>query len=77
MPWTGGMIAFGVVLAGIPLARRRKRVALVLLTALTIATLGFMMSCGGGGGGPVAPRSYTVTITGTGGISTVVNVTVQ
>jgi hypothetical protein len=69
------MIAFGVVLAGIPLARRRKRVALVLLTALTIATLGFMMSCGSSG--PAAPRNYTVTITGNGGISTVINVTVQ
>ena len=75
MPWTGGMIAFGVVLAGIPLARRRKRVAIVLLTALTIATLGFMMACGGGG--PAAPRNYQVTITGSGGISTVITVTVQ
>jgi subtilase family serine protease len=73
MPWTGGMIAFGVVLAGVPLARRRKRVAAVLLTALAISTLGFMMSCGGSTG----PRNYTVTVTGTGGISSVIPVTVK
>jgi hypothetical protein len=69
------MIAFGVVLAGIPLARRRKRVAIVLLTALTVATLAFMMACGSSG--PAAPRSYQVTIMGTGNISTVINVSVQ
>jgi hypothetical protein len=67
------MIAFGVVLAGVPLARRRKRVAAVLLTALAISTLGFMMSCGGSTG----PRNYTVTVTGTGGISSVIPVTVK
>ena len=77
MPWSGGMIAFGAVLAGIPLARRRKRVAAVLLTALAISTLGFMMACGGSGGGTKAARTYTVTLTGTGGVSSVVTVTVQ
>jgi hypothetical protein len=65
---------------GIPFARRRKRVIEVLLTALAISTLGFLMSCGGGGGSstpPVSPRSYTVTISGTGGISSTIAVTVQ
>jgi len=82
LPWTGGLIAFGAVLAGVPLARRRKRVLAVLLTTLAILTLAFMMSCGGGGGSstptpPVSPRSYTVTISGTGGVSSTIAVTVQ
>jgi hypothetical protein len=81
MPWTGGLIAFGAVLAGVPLVRRRKRVAAVLLTALAISTLGFLMSCGGGSGSgttsPTSPRSYTVTISGTGGITSTIAVTVQ
>jgi hypothetical protein len=80
LPWTGGLIAFGAVLAGVPLVRRRKRVAAVLLTALAISTLGFLISCGGGGGSstsPTSPRSYTVTISGTGGISSTIAVTVQ
>jgi multidrug efflux pump subunit AcrA (membrane-fusion protein) len=81
MPWTGGLIAFGAVLAGVPLVRRRKRVAAVLLTALALSTLGFLMSCGGGSGGgttsPASPRNYTVTITGSGNISSGINVTVQ
>ncbi len=78
LPWTGGLIAFGAVL-GVPLARRRKRLVAVLLTALAITTLGFLMSCGGGGGSstPTSPRSYTVTISGTGGISSTIAVTVQ
>jgi hypothetical protein len=54
----------------------------VLLTALAISTLGFLMSCGGGGGStstppPASPRSYTVTISGTGGVSSTIAVTVQ
>lgn len=80
LPWTGGIIAFGAVLAGIPLARRRKRVAAVLLTALAITTLAFMMSCGGGGSGSSSnnnPRNYSVTISGTGGLSSTISVTVQ
>jgi hypothetical protein len=79
LPWTGGLIAFGAVLAGVPLARRRKRVVAVLLTALAITTLGFLMSCGGGGSStpPASPRSYTVTVSGTGGISSTIAVTVQ
>ncbi len=81
LPWTGGLIAFGAVLAGVPLARRRKQVMAVLLTALAISTLWFLMSCGGGGGSsstaPASPRSYTVTISGTGGVSSTIAVTVQ
>jgi hypothetical protein len=82
LPWTRGLIAFGAVLAGVPLARRRKRMMAVLLTALAISTLGFLMSCGGGGGStstppPASPRSYTVTISGTGGVSSTIAVTVQ
>jgi hypothetical protein len=81
LPWTGpGLIAIGAVLAGVPLARRRKRVVAVLVMALAISAFGFLMSCGGGGGGstpPVSPRSYTVTITGTGGIISTIAVTVQ
>jgi hypothetical protein len=81
LPWTNGLIAFGAVLVGVPLARRRKRVMAVLLTALAISTLGFLMSCGGGGGSsstpPASPRSYTVTISGTGGTSSTIAVTVQ
>jgi hypothetical protein len=72
LPWTGGMIAFGAVLAGVPLARRRKRVAAVLLAALTITGLLFTMSCGS-----TTPRNYTVQVLGTGGVSTVVNVVVK
>lgn len=37
LPWTGGPLAFGAVLAGVPLARRRKRTMAVLLTALAIS----------------------------------------
>jgi hypothetical protein len=54
----------------------------VLLTALAISTLGFLMSCGGSGGStstppPASPRSYTVTISGTGGVSSTIAVSVQ
>jgi len=81
LPWTGGIIAFGAVLAGVPLVRRRKRITAVLLTALVISTLGLLMSCGGGGGSnstpAVSPRSYTVTVSGTGGVSSTIAVTVQ
>lgn len=78
LPWTGGLIAFGVVLAVAPMARRRKQLMAVLLTALVISTLAFLMSCGGGGNTTtVSPRSYTVTISGTGGVSSTLSVTVQ
>lgn len=80
LPWTGGLIVFSAVLAGIPIATRRKRTAAILLTSLAISALAFMMSCGGGGGSsapPVSPRQYTVTISGTGGISSTIAVTVQ
>jgi subtilase family serine protease len=78
LPWTAALMAFGVVLASVPLARRRKRVAAVLLTALGLSALGFMMSCGGGSSS-AAPgaRSYTVTVRGSGNINAVINVTVQ
>jgi hypothetical protein len=78
LPWTGGLIAFGAVLAGVPLVRGRKRFAAVLLAALAITMLGLLMSCGGGGGTSTPPpRSYTVTISGTGGISSTIAVTVE
>jgi subtilase family serine protease len=77
LPWTGGLMAFGAVLAGLPLAQRRRRVAAVLLAALAISTLGFIMSCGGSGSSTTGPRSYTVTISGTGGIRSTINVSVQ
>jgi hypothetical protein len=50
-----------------------------MLTAVAIATLGFVMSCGGSGGGstPAAARNYTVTISGTGGVSSTIAVTVK
>jgi hypothetical protein len=66
------------VLAGVPLVRGRKRFAAVLLAALAITMLGLLMSCGGGGGTSTPPpRSYTVTISGTGGISSTIAVTVE
>jgi large repetitive protein len=80
LPWTGGLIAFGAVLAGVPLAGRRKRMVSVLVSALAVSALPFMMSCGGGGGSnstPPAPRNYTVTLSGTGGVSSTIAVTVQ
>jgi hypothetical protein len=79
LPWTSGLIAFGAVLAGVPLAHRRKRVVTAVLIALAISTIGVLMSCGGGGSGthPVSPRNYTVTISGTGGINSTIAVTVQ
>ena len=72
LPWSGGLIAFGALLAGIPLAGRRKRVAAVLLTALAVSMLAFMMACGS-----ARAHTYTVTFTGTGGISSTYTVTVQ
>ncbi len=79
LPWTGGLMAFGAVLVGVPLARRRKRTAAALLTVLAVSAVGFMISCGGGGNSaqPVQPRTYTVTISGTGGVSSSIVVTVQ
>jgi hypothetical protein len=81
MPWTGGLVAFGAVLGSVRLARRHKRAAAVLMTALAISALGFMISCGGGGGGSSstapASRNYTVTITGSGNITSVINVAIQ
>ena len=74
LPWTIGGGIFAAMLAGVPLLRRRKRVAAILLSALAIASLAFVISCSGGS---KAPRSYTVTITGTGGISSVISVTVN
>jgi multidrug efflux pump subunit AcrA (membrane-fusion protein) len=73
-----GLIAFAL-LAGFPLAQRRTSGAAVVLMALAISTLGVLMSCGGGGSGsqPVSPPSYTVTISGTGGINSTIGVTVQ
>jgi hypothetical protein len=62
------------MLAGLPLLRRRKRVLAILLTALAVASLAFALSCSGGS---KAPRSYTVVITGTGGISSTIGVTVN
>jgi hypothetical protein len=44
------------------------------LTALAVASLAFALSCSGGS---KAPRSYTVVITGTGGISSTIGVTVN
>jgi hypothetical protein len=58
------------VLLGAPFTLRRKRALAVLLTALTIALAGFLMSCGGGG---KAARTYTVTLTPSGSGSTVTN----
>jgi hypothetical protein len=76
LPWSGGVIAFGAVLAGVPLLRRRKRVATVLVAALAVSALGFMMSCSGGSSSAAAARSYTVTIAGSDGISSTISVTV-
>jgi hypothetical protein len=74
LPWSGELIAFGAVLAGVPLAGRfKRRVAAVLLSALAVVTLAFMMACGGG----AAPRNYTVTFTGTGGVSSTIAVSVH
>jgi hypothetical protein len=80
LPWTSGVIAFGIILGGVPLAWRRKRVAAVLLTALVLSLMGFMVACGGGGSsssGTSGPRSYTVVVSGSGGISNSIPVTVQ
>jgi hypothetical protein len=77
LPWGVGVMAFGVLLAGLPLAGRRRRGAAVLLTALAISTLALVASCSGGGSSTPAARSYTVTITGTGGISATIPVSVQ
>jgi hypothetical protein len=47
---------------------------------LFVVLLGFMASCGGGGGGSnnkSNPQQFTVIITGTGGISTSIAVTVN
>jgi hypothetical protein len=75
LPWTTGLIALAV-LAGVPLAHWRKGGAAVVLMALAMSTLGVLVSCGGGGG-PASPPNYTVTVSGTGGISTTIAVTVQ
>jgi hypothetical protein len=80
LPWTGAQIVFAALLVGIPLAGRRKRVVAVLLIAFLIATLGFMVACGGGSRSttPLASqRSYTVTISGTGGVSSTIAVIVN
>ena len=76
LPWTAGLMAFGVVLAGIPLAQRRRRVAALLLVALAISALAFVASCSGNTPAPVTDN-YTVTIKGTGGVSSTISVTVQ
>ncbi len=74
LPWTIGGGLFAAMLAGLPLVRRRKRVAAILLTALAVASLAFALSCSSGS---KAPRSYTVSIAGTGGISSTISVTVN
>jgi len=74
LPWTIGGGIFAAMLAGLPLLRRRKRAAAILLTALAVASLAFALSCSGGS---KAPRSYTVVVAGTGGISSTISVTVN
>ena len=79
LPWMAEPIAFGVLLGTLPLLRRR-RAKIVLLSMLFVVLLGFMASCGGGGGGSnnkSNPQQFTVIITGTGGISTSIAVTVN
>lgn len=71
-PWGAGALALGAVLAGIPLARRRKRVATVLMLALAVSLLFFAASCSS-----TSARSYTVEVQGTGGVSTQFTVNVQ
>ena len=73
--WTSLLIA--VVLAGVPLAQWRKRGVAVVLMALAISSLGALMSCGGGGGASGSAPNYTVTISGTGGISSTIGVVIQ
>lgn len=67
VPWkSGGMMVFAVLL-GAPFTLRRKQTMAVLLTALTLSTLGFMVACGGGSGSSTKQaRTYTVTVTPTG-----------
>ena len=77
LPWRGGLILFGVLLGGLPLAQRRKGGAAVVLMALAVSTLGALMSCSGGGGGTPSTPGYTVTVSATGGISTTIAVTIQ
>jgi hypothetical protein len=68
-PWlryrkSGGAAMFCVLMCA-PFGLRRKRVAAVALTALTISLAGFLVSCGGGGM-KIAPRVYTMTVTPSG-----------
>lgn len=78
LPWMG-VTALGAVLAGAPLLGRRKRRMTILLSFAVLALLAWMAACGGGGGSstPRSPRSYTVTVTGSGGITSSIAVTVQ
>jgi subtilase family serine protease len=76
LPWRVGGMVFGALLAGLPLARRR-RAAVVLLTALAILALALAVSCSGGSGSTSTSGNYTVTITGTGGVIASIPVSVQ
>jgi hypothetical protein len=82
LPWSGGVIAFGVVLAGVPLTARRKRVVAILLAALGISALALTMSCGGGSSSPTPiarpAHNYLVTVTAANGaVIATIGVTVQ
>jgi hypothetical protein len=82
-------MALGTVLAGIPLRRRRRvaaglvvKLLVTVLMGLALAVLAGSLCCGGSGGGGASPtptpgRNYTVTVTGTGGVQAKIAVTVQ
>ncbi len=76
-PWkSGGALLFCAVLVGLPFGVRRRRALSILLVALVICMAGVMMSCSGGGGGgssTPASRTYTVTVTPTGGTTPLTN----
>jgi hypothetical protein len=79
LPWSLGAMALGTVLAGIPLGGRR-RVAAGLLLSLAVAALAGSLGCGGSGGaGSSTPeaRSYTVTVSGSGGVKAKIAVSVR
>jgi hypothetical protein len=73
LPWQAGAILCGAVLAGLPLARRRKRTMAALLAVLTVALLMFSASCSKS----ASPRSYSLQVIGTGNVTNTINITVK
>jgi hypothetical protein len=81
LPWNGGATTvFCALLLGVPFTFRRKRLAAALSLTLILCVAGFLTACGGGTANQQpqtkAARTYVVTATPTGTVTTAGSTTV-